>query len=131
MRAVSFLLSTAIGLSVLGCHDTTAPPSQTLREIFQIRVPASAAATDSIHIAFAANTVSCDDGVTVSSTMNDTGMTFSVSVAAGASCQSGYAPGVYIQPQYTYVVVPPHPVPFTVGFAEPGQPDSVRVVAAP
>ena len=129
MRPVSLLLSSAIGLSALGCHETTAPPAQTLRAVYQIRVPTSAAATDSIHIAFAANTSPCDNDVTVSSTMNDTGMTFSVSVMAGG-CQSGYAPGVYIQPQYSYVVVPPHPVPFTVGFSEPGQPDSVRVVAA-
>jgi hypothetical protein len=129
MRAVSLLLSTAIALSALGCHDTTAP--RTLRAIYQIRVPASAAATDSIHIAFVANTDVCDNDVMVSSTMNDDGMTFSVSVMAGGSCQSGYPPGVYIQPQYSYVVGPPHSVPFTVGFAEPGQPDSVRVVAAP
>lgn len=130
MQAVSLLLSSAIVLSALGCRDTTAP-QRTLRAIYQIRVPASAAATDSIHIAFAANTGSCDNDVMVSSRMNDTGMTFSVSATAGGSCQSGYPPGVYIRPQYSYVVVPPHRVPFRVGFAEPGQPDSVRVVPAP
>jgi hypothetical protein len=129
MHARSLLLSTAIVLSTLGCRDTTAP--RTRREIYQIRVPASAAAADSIHIAFAANTGSCDNDVMVSSTMNDTGMTFSVSALPGGSCQSGYPPGVYINPQYSYVVVPPHSVPFTVRFAEPGQPDSIRVVATP
>lgn len=129
MRAESLLLSATLVLGAAGCRDTTAP--RTLRTIDQIRVPASAASTDSIHIVFSANTSSCDNDVMVSSTMNDTGMTFSVSAMSGGSCQPGYPPGVYIQPEYSYVVVPPHPVPFTVGFAEPGQPDSVRIVGSP
>ena len=130
MHAASLPLSTALVLSILACRDTTAPRT-TLRTISQIRVPASAAATDSIHITFIANTSTCDNDVMVSSTMNDTGMRFSVSAMKGGSCQAGYPPGVYIPPQYSYVVVPPHSVPFSVAFAEPGQPDSVRVVAAP
>ena len=129
MRALSLRVATAIVLSALACRDTTAP--RTIRAIFEIRVPASAAPTDSIRIMFAANTSSCDNDVTVSSAMNDTGITLSVWATAGGSCQSGYPPGVFVVPQYSYVVVPPHPVPFTVEFAEPGKPDSVRVVAAP
>ncbi len=130
MRAVPVLLSTTIVLAALGCSATTAP-QRTLRAIYWIRVPASAAAADSIHISFVGNTSPCDNDVMVSSTMNDTGMTFSVSAVAGGSCKAGYPPGVYIPQQYSYIVVPPHPVPFTVRFVEPGQADSVRVVATP
>lgn len=131
MRAVPFIVATAAVLGALGCKDATAPAQTTLRELSQFRVPDSAAATDSIHISFAENTQPCDNNVTVSSTMNDTGMTFSASVETHGACKTGYPPGIYLPPVYSYVVVPPHPVPFTVEFAQPGGTDSVRVVRAP
>jgi hypothetical protein len=129
MRTTSLLLS-AVFLGGLACHDSTAP-ERTLRAIDQIVVPASAAAGDSIHIKFRASTAQCDNDVMVSSTMDEASMRFTVTGVTGGSCSPGYPPGVYISPVYEYFVVPPHPVPFTINFAEPGQADSVRVVISP
>jgi hypothetical protein len=52
---------------------------------------------------------------------------FVSSVPTGGFCP----PGVYVRFAFMYAVVPPHPAPFTVLFAEPGEADSVRVVALP
>ena len=129
MRIPSLLLS-ALFLAGIACHDATAP-ERTVRAITQITVPVFAAAGDSIHIKFQAVPGKCDNDVMVSSTMDEGSMRFMVTGVAGGSCTSHYPPGVYISPVYQYVVVPPHPVPFTIKFAEPGQADSVHVVISP
>jgi hypothetical protein len=129
MRTTSLLLS-ALFVGGLACHDTTAP-ERTLRAIDQISVPASAAAGDSIHVKFKASTSPCDGDVMVSSKIDEASIRFTVTSVSGSACSPGYPTGVYISPEYQYVVVPPHAVPFTIEFAEPGQADSVRVVIAP
>ena len=127
MRALALLFAISIALGVLGCNDTTGP-NRTQRAIYAIQVTASAAVTDTIHITFEGDSKACDSGVIVESQMMATGMRFSVSsVPSTGSCPSG----VYIGSSYSYIVVPPHSVPFAVSFAEPGQADSIRVVGAP
>ncbi|HEY6220756.1 MAG TPA: hypothetical protein VIV65_11945 [Gemmatimonadaceae bacterium] len=126
MRTIVLALSASL-VGAVACHDSTAPHRE-LRAIYEIRVPASAAASDSIHIQFEARTGYCDNNVMVSSTMDATSMRFAITSEPGSG---NCPPGVYISPKYSYVVVPPHSVPFTVHFVEPGAADSVRVVNSP
>jgi hypothetical protein len=125
---VSFVLLLITAFAAVACHDATSPSGRLERGIYAIQVPLKAAVTDTIRISFEDDVGYCDTGAVVESQMITAGVRFVVSsIASTAFCP----PGIYITSAYIYTVVPPHPAPFTVSFAEPGEADSVRVVAAP
>jgi len=120
----ALLVSITIIRSV-ACHDATSPAVPVQRNIYAIQVPQHAALTDTIRIAFQDGVGYCDTGAVVESQLMAAGVRFFVSsVPTGGFCP----PGVYVRFAFMYTVVPPHPVPFTVLFAEPGEADSVGSV---
>lgn len=127
MRANLVLLAITAFTGV-ACHDATSPEQRGERSIYAIQVPQRAAISDTIHISFEDGVGYCDTGVVVETQMMAAGVRFLVSsVPSAVECP----PGIYPRSAYMYTVIPPHAAPFTVSFAEPGEADSVRFVAAP
>jgi hypothetical protein len=127
MRLIVSLLAVTT-LTAVACHDATSPQRQQ-QTIFGIKVTPSAAVTDTIRISFSDGASPCDTEVQVETELLAGGVRFSASsVSPIGAC---LLPVDAIQLPFIYVVPPPHSTPFTVNFAEPGQPDSVRVVATP
>ncbi len=115
---------------VTACHDATSPPERHQATIFAIQTSQRAAIMDTIHISFQYGTNPCDTAVVFESQLMSDGIRLGVSsVGTGGVCPIAVT-AVY-QPPFLYVVGPPHQAPFTIRFAEPGEADSVRVVAGP
>jgi len=131
-RALSHLTcATALLLATPGCHDATSPLQRREQRIYAIQIPQRAAVGDTIRISFHNASGPCDTGVVFDSQLMADGVRFVVSsVPATLDCIPSGA-GEIIQLPFLYVVGPPHVAPFTVRFAEPGEADSVRVVAGP
>ena len=119
----AFVLGTA-------CHDTTSPPQRRQVNIFAIQTPQRAAIMDTIHISFQYGSNPCDTAVVFESQLMSDGIRLGVS-SVGTDRLCPIAVTSVYQPPFLYVVGPFHQAPFTVRFAEPGEADSVRVVAAP
>jgi hypothetical protein len=134
-RALSYLTcATALLLATAGCHDSTSPLSQLLRReqrIYAIQVPQRAAVGDTVRISFFDSIGFCDTGVVFDSQLTADGVRFVVSSVPHAVDCIPPGAGDIIQIPFVYVVGPPHVAPFTVRFAEPGEADSVRVIAGP
>jgi hypothetical protein len=130
MRAITSVLLITI-LAGVACHDATGPLERQQRSIFAIKVPPEAAFGDTIRISFHYGASPCDTGVSFESQLMSDGIRFVVSsVSNGQPCPVALTALDFIQTPFLYVVLPPHTVPFTVRFAEPGAADSVRVIAA-
>ncbi|MDQ6768604.1 MAG: hypothetical protein M3Z54_01280 [Gemmatimonadota bacterium] len=131
-RALSYLTcATALLLATASCHDATTPLQRREQSIYAIQVPQRAAVGDTVRIGFHNGSGPCDAGIVFESQLIADGIRFVVSsVPTAADC---LPPGVgeIAQLPFLYVVGPPHVAPFTVRFAEPGEADSVRVVAGP
>ena len=97
---------------------------------FIIQVPQRAAAGDTVRIRFNDSIGFCDTGVVFDSQSTAEGVRFVVSSVPHAVDCIPPGAGMMVQLPFVYVVVPPHAAPFTVRFAEPGEADSVRVIAA-
>jgi hypothetical protein len=130
MRVIRSVLLVTI-LAGVACHDATGPGQRQQRSIFAIKVPPEAAVGDTIRISFHYGASPCDTGVSFESQLMNDGIRFVVSsVSSGQACPVALTALDFIQLPFLYIVVPPHTVPFTVRFAEPGAADSVRVIAA-
>jgi hypothetical protein len=84
---------------------------------------------DTIHISFQYSTSPCDTAVVLESQLESDGIRLGIS-SVGTNNPCPIAVTAVFQPPFLYVVGPPHQVPFTVRFAEPGEADSVRAVPA-
>jgi hypothetical protein len=117
---------------VLGaaCHDAISPPVRHQATIFAIQTSQRAAIMDTIRISFHYSTSPCDTAVVFESQLMSDGIRLGVS-SVGTDRLCPIAVTAVYQPPFLYVVGPPHQAPFTVRFAEPGEADSVRIVAAP
>ena len=111
------------------CHDATSPPERHQAMIFAIQTSQRAAIMDTIHISFQYGTNPCDTAVVFESQLMSDGIRLGVSSVGGGVCT--IAVTAVNRPPFLYVVGPPHQAPFTIRFAEPGEADSVRVVAGP
>lgn len=111
------------------CKDSTGPKAtRAARRIYNIRVPASAGAADSIRVSFEYERTSCDSAVVVEARPGVAEIRFAVSsISTTGACPDGL-PIAYIRYPVVYTVAPPHAVPYTARFAEPAEPDSVRTV---
>jgi hypothetical protein len=112
------------------CHDATSPPVRHQATIYAIQTPPRAAIMDTIHISFQFNASPCDTAIVFESQLMSDGIRLGVS-SVGTDRLCPIAVTAVYRPPFLYVVGPPHQAPFTVRFAEPGEADSVRVVAAP
>jgi hypothetical protein len=134
-RALSYsICATALLLATSSCHDGTSPLSPLLRReqrIYGIQVPQRAAVGDTVRISFHNSSGFCDKGVVFESQLTADGVRFVVSSVPHAVDCIPPGAGAIVQLPFLYVVGPPHVVPFTLRFAEPGEGDSVRVVAGP
>lgn len=130
-KAVLLLLVAAIATAA--CNDSTAPGSRReVRRIYNIQVPARAANTDSIRIAFDYDRAACDSALTVETRPTFSDIRFVVtSYSTNQACPLDLPSVLVINIPVVYVVSIPHSAPFTARFTEPGAADSVRVVAAP
>ena len=128
MRRMVLMLMSAI-VATAACSDSTAPRgTRVTRQIYNIHVPAAAAAGDSIRLSFNYERAPCDSAVVVEARPGGAETRFTVSSFQPAgNCPN--VPSIATIPiPVVYVVAPPHAVPYTLKFAEPGAPDSVRVV---
>ena len=118
-------------VAVAACSDSNAPSAARVTQpIYNIKVPATAAPADSIRISFTYSPGACDSALTVEARPTPGQLRFAVTaIPTNNTCPYGLPIAQIIIP-VVYVVPPPHPLPYTVRFAEPDQPDSVRVVAA-
>ena len=132
-RALSNLTcAAALLLATASCHDATSPLQRREQRIYTIQVPQRAAVGDTVRISFYNSSGFCDTGVVFESQlMPDGGLRFVVSSVPHAVDCIPPGAGTIGRLPYLYVVGPPHVVPFTVRFAEPGEADSVRVVGGP
>jgi hypothetical protein len=129
MRQTMFMLILAI-VGAAACSDSTSPTrARATLPIYNIKVPASAAATDSIRISFNYNRAGCDSALAVEARPSVTEVRFTASsIPTNEVCPYGLPVALNIIP-VVFVVPPPHALPYTVRFAEPGEPDSIRIVA--
>lgn len=114
-----------------GCSDTTGPKSvQRVATIVNIKVPATAAATDTVKVVFDYSPASyCDTGVVMQARTLADGLHFTVtSWSTNVQCPA-YAADIIRLPSAGYIVSPPHDTPLRLVFSEPDGKDSVRVVA--
>ena len=119
-------------IAVAACNDSNAPSARQQLTIYDIHVPASAGFTDSIHISFSYARAGCDSAVAVETRPAYDGIRFVVtSMTTDRPCTLDLPVASIVQSPIVYVVPPPHAVPFTARFDQPGTADSVRVVAAP
>ncbi|MGH7602648.1 MAG: hypothetical protein ACRENK_01475 [Gemmatimonadaceae bacterium] len=116
-----FVLST---LTSVACQDEG--PARRQQAIFGIKVTPNAAVTDTIRISFRTGASPCDTDVKVEAGFPADGLQFTASSVPAR----GMCPVDAIQNPFIYIVSPPHLSPYTVRFAEPGESDSVRVVAS-
>jgi hypothetical protein len=116
----------ALGTS---CSDPTSPPVRHQARMFAIQTSPRAAVMDTIHISFQYSTSPCDTAVVLESQLESDGIRLGIS-SVGTNNPCPIAVTAVFQPPFLYVVGPPHQVPFTVRFAEPGEADSVRSVPA-
>jgi len=126
-RMVLILMSAIVGAAA--CSDSTAPKgTRVTRQIYNIHVPAAAALGDSIRLSFNYERGACDSAVVVEARpgVGETRFTVSSFQPTG-NCPNYPSLGIIPIP-VVYVVAPPHAVPYTLKFAEPGASDSVRVV---
>jgi len=127
----SYALVLLLGFTlVTACSDATSPPGRRQATIYAIQTPPRAAIMDTIRIRFQYGTSPCDTAVVFESQLMSDGIRLGVS-SVGPSSVCPIAVAQVYRPPFLYVVVPPHQAPLTVRFAEPGEPDSVRVVAGP
>jgi hypothetical protein len=131
-RALSHLTcATGLLLATASCHNATSPLQRREQRIYAIQVPQRAAIGDTIRISFHNSSGVCDRGLVFESQLMPDGIRFVVSsVPATADCLP-LGVGTIVQDPFLYVIGPPHGAPFTLRFAEPGEADSVRVVAGP
>ena len=131
-RALSHLTcATALLLATPGCHDATSPLQRREQRIYAIQIPQRAAVGDTIRISFHNASGPCDTGVVFDSQLMADGIRFVVSSVPAATDCLPPGVGTIVQLPFLYVVGPPHVAPFTLRFAEPGEADSIRVVAGP
>jgi hypothetical protein len=130
-RALSYLTcGTALLLFTTSCHDAMGPLLRRQQRIYFIQVPQRAAVGDTVHISFGYGSGPCDTGLVFESQLTADGVRFVVSSVPHAIDCIPPGAGMLVQIPFLYVVGPPHVAPFTVRFAEPGEADSVRVIAA-
>jgi hypothetical protein len=131
MRKIVLMLMFAI-VGAAACSDSTAPaPARAARRIYNIKVPPTAAPADSITISFNYDPGACDSALVVEARPSGGQIRFAVSsIPTNQICAFSLPVAQIISP-FVYVVAPPHSLPYTVKFAEPGEADSVRVVQAP
>jgi hypothetical protein len=115
---------------VAACSDATSPPARHQATIYAIQTPPRAAIMDTIHISFQYSASPCDTAVVFESQLMSDGIRLGVS-SVGTDRLCPIAVTQVYRPPFLYVVGPPHQVPFTVRFAEPGEADTVRVIAGP
>ncbi len=91
-----------------------------------ISVPARAAATDTVRVAFSYVTAACDTGLAVESRQTFNEIRFTArSKHTDLPCLAVLA----ISHPVVYLIPPPHEAPLRLIFSEPDGKDSVRVVA--
>ena len=128
MRQMMLVLLCAV-VGAAACSDTTAPaPTRATRRIYNIQVPATASPADSIRLSFDYDRGSCDSALVVEVRPGGDATRFAVSSFPTKNVCPYNLPVAMIRSPVVYVVAPPHALPYTVTFAEPGEPDSVRVV---
>lgn len=114
-----------------GCSDSTGPKSvKRVATILNIKMPATAAATDTVKVVFDYYAASyCDTGVVMQVRNFADSVRFTVtSWSTNVQCPA-YAADIIRLPSAGYMVNPPHESPLRLVFSEPGGKDSVRVVA--
>lgn len=116
-------------IAAAACNDSTGPKAtRATRRIYNIQVPARAAATDSIRLSFEYDHAYCDSALVVEARPGVTEIRFAVSsISTKGVCPDGL-PIANIRNPVVYVVAPPHALPYTAKFAEPAEPDSIRTV---
>ena len=131
MRQFVSILLFAIVVVAAACTDSNAPArSRVTQPIFNIKVPAAAGPSDSIRISFNYSPGACDSALALEVRPSYTEALFAVSsIPTNQVCPYGLPIARIVIP-VVYVVPPPHALPYTARFAEPGEADSVRVVAA-
>jgi len=128
MRRIVLMVMSAI-VGAAACSDSNAPaPARVTRRIYNIHVPATAAITDSIPVSFNYEPGSCDSALVFEARPSGAQVRFAVSSMPTTGVCAQTLPVAMIIYPLVYVVAPPHPVPYTFRFAEPGEADSVRVV---
>ena len=125
-----FVVMAVFGVvAAAACNDSTAPKAvRATRPIFNIQVPASARATDSIRLSFEYERGYCDSALVVEARPGGAETRFAVSSISKTGTCPDALPIANIRIPVVYVVAPPHALPYTAKFAEPGEADSVRVV---
>ena len=125
---VSMLLFAIVALAA--CSDSNAPaPARVTQPIYNIHVPTAAGPSDSIRISFNYSPGGCDSALALEVRPSYSEARFAVSsIPTNEVCPYGLPIASIVIP-VVYVVPPPHALPYTVKFAEPGAADSVRVIA--
>jgi hypothetical protein len=121
--------SCLVGLALAGgCRSATDPRANPWHPnaITNIRLPASAAATDTVIVRFTYVAPACDDVSSVEARQSPDVLLFTASTSnASGPCAAGASTLAH---EVEYTVFPAHPVPLRIAFTRPGATDSVRVI---
>lgn len=119
-------------ITLAACNDANAPTGSRVATIYQIRVPAHASFTDTVHVAFSYAIGPCDTGTVVEARPEPDGVRFTVrSFPTNRVCPLNPTASLVplIVPQWTMAIGPPHASPLRLVFTEPSGGDSVRVIS--
>lgn len=126
MRPVHPVLLLALWVAALACRDGTGPSARRRALITNIRVPASAAATDTVHIAFD-YLLGCDTLDVIDVRQTASRVSFAVwTRPTNGPCLASLTGGHVV-----HLLLPFRRSPFEAVFQEPSGADSVRRITTP
>lgn len=117
-----------LAIAAIACRDVTSPGTRQPVSIYGMETPAHAASTDTIRISFFTGQGGCDSGLVVSSERTASGVRFSASAVTSNTVCPLAATSLIAPLPFVFVLVPPHPAPYAVRFAQPGGTDSIRTI---